>query len=72
MAFNIFLGIDSQISLSDPNAVFLGKDSHIKLETLQDMEASQLEDDYKDKIDDDDEVSEYESETSFVSLSGEL
>ncbi|KAK3082824.1 hypothetical protein FSP39_006437 [Pinctada imbricata] len=60
----------TMLELTDPNAVFLGKDSHIKLDTLKAMEDSETKYDEKDEIDDDDDnPSEYESEASFMSMS---
>ncbi|XP_062572881.1 lariat debranching enzyme A-like [Saccostrea cucullata] len=65
----------TMLDLTDPNAVFLGKDSHIKLETLSVLEsAGETEseategDDEGDDVEDDD--TEYESEPSFISVSG--
>lgn len=59
----------------DPNAVFLGKDSHIKPEDLSAMESAGGESQAAEGEDEDDDVedeeeTEYESEPSFMSMSG--
>ncbi|XP_056013098.1 lariat debranching enzyme A-like isoform X2 [Ostrea edulis] len=66
----------TMLDLTDPNAVFLGKDSHIKMEDLSAMESAEDiesetagDDDEGDGVEDDDDT-EYESEPSFTSMSG--
>lgn len=65
----------TMLDLTDPNAVFLGKDSHIKPEDLSAMESASGESQAAEGEDEDDDVedeeeTEYESEPSFMSMSG--
>lgn len=65
----------TMLDLTDPNAVFLGKDSHIKPEDLSAMESASGESQATEGEDEDDDVedeeeTEYESEPSFMSMSG--
>ncbi|XP_045178356.2 lariat debranching enzyme A-like [Mercenaria mercenaria] len=61
--------ICSMLDLTDPNAVFLGKDSKYNLPEDADVENVDGGDDNDDDDDDDNVDDDYDSELSFVSLS---
>ncbi|KAL5006185.1 hypothetical protein ScPMuIL_017343 [Solemya velum] len=58
----------TMLDITDPNAVFLGLDSQYNLKTNAQLEDVDMEDNDTDELDDDE--TDYESEPSFISVSG--